>query len=68
VFHAGEFREFLFQPVHLRAHHPLPAFDGRLDGARKRCAEAPALRLQIDEGNGDMGTLRIRIALGDRRF
>jgi len=33
----------------------LAAFDGRLDGAGKRCAESAALRLQIDEGAGLLG-------------
>ena len=49
---AGPGGKVLFQLRHLRPQDPLPAFHGGRDGAIERLAQAAALGLKIDEGNG----------------
>ena len=58
----GPGREVLFQLRHLRPQDPLPAFDRRLDGRVERLAQAAALGLKVDKGDGiGHETLRYRI-------
>ena len=52
VLHAGPLRDVLFELRHLRTQNPLAAFHSRLDGSLQRRAQAAALGLQIDKGDG----------------
>ena len=49
---AGPGRQILFELGDLRPQNPLAAFDGGLDGLVERLAQAAALGLKIDEGDG----------------
>jgi hypothetical protein len=45
-------REVFFKLGDLRSQHPLPAFHGGLNGLGQGFAQAAALGLKIDEGDG----------------
>jgi hypothetical protein len=52
MFDAAKLRKPLLQFAHLRAQDPLSAFDGGGDGLVQGLAQATALSLKIDKGDG----------------
>ncbi len=52
VFHARPCGDVLLELRHLRTQNPLAAFHGGLDGGFQRRAQAAALGLQINKGDG----------------